>query len=89
MPADPTDDELVTVFSSRSHLATIEAEVIYALLDSAGIPAWLVRENVVQQPVGKVSIKVVSECAADALQLIESAPAASASDGGHPELENS
>ncbi len=88
MPEDPIDDELVTVFSSRSHLATVEAEVIYSLLASAGIPAWLVRENVVQQPVGKVSIKVTSEYEADALELIEYVPPASASDGP-PELENS
>ena len=72
MPEDYIDDELVTVFASRSHLATVEAQVIYSLLESAGVPSWLVRENVVQQPVGRVSIKVTSDCAADALQLIES-----------------
>ncbi len=88
MPEDPIDDELVTVFASRSHLATVEAQVIYALLDSAGIPAWLVRENVVQQPVGKVSIKVTSACETDALQLIEYARTASANDAP-PEPENS
>ncbi len=87
MPQEPIDDELVTVFSSRSHLATIEAQVIYSLLASAGIPAWLVRENVVQQPVGKVSIKVVSKYEAEALQLIEYAPPASASDNPS-DLEN-
>ncbi len=72
MSEDPIDDELVTVFASRSHLATVEAQVIYSLLESAGIPSWLVRENVVQQPVGRVSIKVTAGCGADALQLIES-----------------
>ena len=67
------DDELVTVFASRSHLATVEAEVIHALLESAGIRSWLVRENVVQQPVGMVLIKVPASLGADAQQVIADA----------------
>lgn len=73
MLEDPVDDKLITVFASRSHLATVEAQVIYGLLESAGIPSWMVRENVVQQPVGKVSIKVTSAYEKDALELIEAA----------------
>lgn len=88
MPEDPIDDKLVTVFSSRSHLAAVEAEVIYSLLASAGIRAWLVRENVVQQPVGKVSIKVTADNEDDALQLIRYAPEEAAEDIP-PELANS
>ena len=88
MPQVPSDDKLVTVFSSRSHLAAVEAEVIYALLASAGIRAWLVRENVVQQPVGKVSIKVTAENEQDALQLIRYAPETAVGDVP-PELANS
>lgn len=88
MPEDLIDDKLVTVFSSRSHLAAVEAEVIYSLLASAGIRAWLVRENVVQQPVGKVSIKVTADNEDDALQLIRYAPEEAAEDVP-PELANS
>ena len=88
MSGDPRDDKLVTVFASRSHLATVEAQLIYSLLDSAGIPAWIVRENVVQQPVGKVSIKVTDDCAEDALQLIAEAGNAEFAEDV-PELESS
>ncbi len=71
-----TDDErLETVFSSRSHLATLEAEVIQRLLESAGIPCWVARENVIQQPVGNVLLKVLESHAADARAVLREATA--------------
>lgn len=75
---DPSrnDEPLVTVFSSRSHLANIEAEVIQSLLESAGIPCWVARENVIQQPVGNVLLKVLESQADDAAALLREAAAA-------------
>ena len=76
-----TQDEFVTVFSSRRHDAEIEAETIHGLLESAGVEALIVRENVPTVPVGKVSVKVLSSDQEDAETLIASArdtgPAAS------------
>ena len=71
-----TDEPLVTVFASRSHLANIEAEVIQSLLESAGIPCWVARENVIQQPVGNVLLKVLESQADDAAALLREAAAA-------------
>lgn len=67
------DDELVTIFSSRSHLANVEAEVIQSLLKSAGIDCWLARENVIQQPVGNVLVKVLASQADEANALLRDA----------------
>ncbi len=67
------DEELVTVFSSRSHLANVEAEVIHSLLASAGIDCWLARENVIQQPVGNVLIKVLESQADEVRALLQDA----------------
>lgn len=67
------DEPLVTVFSSRTHLANLEAEVIRSLLSSAGISCWIARENVIQQPVGNVLIKVLDSQADDARALLEEA----------------
>ena len=66
----------MTVFSSRSHLATVEAEVIQSLLQSAGIRCWVARENVIQQPVGNVILKVLESDAQDARVLLDQAEAA-------------
>ena len=71
------EDSLVTVFSSRSHLANVEAEVIQSLLESAGIGCWLARENVIQQPVGNVLVKVLESNAEDAKALLRDAVAES------------
>ena len=71
-----TAEPLVTVFASRSHLANIEAEVIQSLLESAGIPCWVARENVIQQPVGNVLLKVLESQADDAAALLREAAAA-------------
>lgn len=72
------DDALVTIFSSRSHLANVEAEVIQSLLESAGISCWVARENVIQQPVGNVSLKVLESQADEAKALLEEAVSAGA-----------
>ena len=66
----PNDEPLVTIFTSRSHLATIEAEVVQSLLESAGISSWIARENVIQQPVGNVILKVLESQAEDAKALL-------------------
>ena len=66
-------DEFVTVFASRSHAAEVEAEAIHGLLESAGLPSLIVRENVPVVPVGKVSIKVLASDKEDAEKLIEAA----------------
>jgi hypothetical protein len=70
----------VTVFSSRTHLANVEAEVIQSLLQSAGILCWLARENVVQQPIGNVIVKVLESQAHEARALLQEAVAVSGSD---------
>ena len=67
------DDNLVTVFSSRTHLANVEAEVIQSLLESAGIDCWLARENVIQQPVGNVLVKVLESDLEDAKAVLQDA----------------
>ena len=67
------DEGLVTIFSSRSHLANVEAEVIHSLLASAGIDCWLARENVLQQPVGNVLVKVLESQADEARSLLQDA----------------
>ena len=66
-------DELVTVFSSRSHSAEIEAEAIHGLLESSGIESLIVRENVLEMPVGRVSVKVFSSYKEETEQLIQAA----------------
>lgn len=73
MGAQRTDDRMVTVFASRSHLANVEAEVIQSLLNSAGLRCWLARENVLQQPVGNVLVKVLESEAEEARALLHDA----------------
>ncbi len=67
------------MFSSRTHLANVEAEVIQSLLKSAGIRCWLARENVVQQPIGNVLVKVLESQASDARALLKEAETVSGS----------
>ncbi len=67
------DEPLVTVFSSRTHLANVEAEMIRSLLSSAGIGCWIARENVIQQPVGNVLVKVLESQAGDARAVLREA----------------
>lgn len=66
-------EELVTVFASRSHLASVEAEVIRSLLFSAGLRCWLARENVLKQPAGNVLVKVLASQASEARALLAEA----------------
>ena len=80
-----TDDEFVTVFASRSHSAELEAEAVHGLLESAGLQSLIVRENVPQFPVGKVSVKVLASDKEDAENLIRDArEAGREADGGEP-----
>ena len=80
MQPPSSDEALVTVFESRSHLANVEAEVIQSLLGSAGIDCWLARENVIQQPVGNVLVKVLASHAEDAKALLREAEQAAAAE---------
>lgn len=73
MPETHLDGPLVTVFSSRRHDAETEAEVIHGLLESAGIDAIIVRENVKELPTGKIWVKVVESAKEDAEQVIRDA----------------
>ena len=75
------EDKLVTVFASRSVSAEVEAETIHGLLESSGIGSLIVRENVVQAPVGLVSIKVLDAEEQEARAIIDSARDASESGG--------
>jgi hypothetical protein len=68
-------DEFVTVFTSRSHDAEIEAEAVHGLLESSGIESLIVRENVLEMPVGRVAVKVFSSYQGEAEGLIEAAQA--------------
>lgn len=78
---DHAQDKLVTVFASRTVSAEIEAETIYGLLESSGIGSLIVRENVVQAPVGLVSIKVLDSEEKEARAIIDSAIEAGESGG--------
>ncbi len=73
MPQEFSQDEFITVFASRKHDAEQEAESIHGLLDSAGLESLIVRENVPELPVGKVSVKVLESNADDAKRLIAEA----------------
>lgn len=73
MPQEHLDGPLVTVFSSRRHDAETEAEVIHGLLESAGIDAIIVRENVQELPTGKIWVKVVASAKDDADEVIRDA----------------
>lgn len=73
MPQEHLDGPLVTVFSSRRHDAETEAEVIHGLLESAGIDAIIVRENVQELPAGKIWVKVVASAKDDAESVIRDA----------------
>ena len=66
-------DEFVTVFASRSHDAEIEAEAVHGLLESSGVESLIVRENVLEMPVGRVSVKVFSSHKDEAERLIAAA----------------
>ena len=73
MPEEYSKEEFVTVFASRQHNAETEAESIRGLLESAGLESLIVRENVQELPIGKVSVKVLASNVEDAKQLIREA----------------
>jgi len=75
-----SDDEFVTIFSSRKHSAEIEAETINGLLESAGVRSMIVRDNVRELPVGKVSVRVFASEEEEARQIIEQARAVGSSE---------
>ena len=66
-------DRFVTVFSSRRHNAEVEAGAVHALLESAALRSLIVRENVREIPVGKVSVRVLASDAEEAKELIRNA----------------
>lgn len=73
MPEEYSKDEFVTVFTSRSISAEVEAGSIHGLLESAGLKSLIVRENVQELPTGRVSVKVLASDAEDARRLIQEA----------------
>lgn len=80
-----SNDEFVTVFASRSHMAGVEAELIHSMFEAAGLPSIIVRDNVVQYPVGKVAVRVLSsdqEAALDLLRQAESSENGESPDAG-------
>ena len=87
MPEEYSQDEFVTVFSSRHHDAEIEAETIHGLLESAGLQSLIVRENVPALPVGKVSVRVLASTAEEAEKLIRNAQDAGGTGSGEEPSE--
>ncbi len=75
-----SDDKFVTIFSSRKHSAEIGAETSNGLLESAGVRSMIVRDNVRELPVGKVSVRVFASEEEEARQIIEQARAAGSSE---------
>ncbi len=73
MSGEFSDDRFVTVFSSRQHNAEVEAETVHGLLGSADLKSLIVRENVPEIPVGKVSVRVLASDAEEAKELIRNA----------------
>lgn len=70
---DTSHIEMVNVFSSSNFDAESEADVVFALLESAGIQAQIVRQNVQELPAGLVEVKVPSDLEADARRVINAA----------------
>jgi hypothetical protein len=82
VPEEYSQEEFVTIFTSRQHNAETEAESIRGLLESAGLESLIVRENVQELPVGKISVKVLASNVEDAKQLIREAQR-----GADPEID--
>ena len=66
------DQAFVNVFASSNFDAESEAEVILGLLQSYGIDAMIVRQNVQELPTGVVEVRVLESKAAEAKALIDS-----------------
>ncbi len=75
-----SDDKFVIIFSSRKYSAEIEAETINGLLESAALRSMIVRDNVRELPVGKVSVRVFASEEEEARQIIEQARAVGSSE---------
>ncbi len=82
-----SEDEFVTIFSSREYSAEIEAETINALLESAGLRSMIVRHNVRELPVGAVSVRVFASEEEEAQQIIEQAQVAGDAAAGEDDSE--
>lgn len=67
---EESEELLVTVFRGSGLSAESEAQSIHGLLESSGIESLLVRENVVEIPVGLVEIKVLDSVADRAREII-------------------
>lgn len=67
---DESRESLVTVFRGSGLSAESEAQAIHGLLESSGIESLLVRENVVELPVGLVEIKVLASLVDRATEII-------------------
>ena len=71
--SDSRDLKLVNVFASSNFDAESEADVVFALLQSAGIEAQIRRQNVQEIPAGLIEVKVPAEFEADARRVINAA----------------
>jgi len=67
---EESEEALVTVFRGSGLSAESEAQSIHGLLESSGMESLLVRENVVEIPVGLVEIKVLASLADRATEII-------------------
>ena len=67
---EDSEELLVTVFRGSGVSAESEAQSIHGLLESSGIDSLLVRENVVELPVGSVELKVLDSLADRAREII-------------------
>ena len=65
------DENFESVFSSSNRDAESEAETIRGLLESSGIEAVIVRENVPELPTGLVEVRVLESEAGEARRVIE------------------
>lgn len=84
----PNDETLMNVFESAGVSAEIEAQQIHALLEASGIESVLVRENVVELPVGRVEVRVVASDAERAREIIREGESGGAEAADKAEAES-
>ena len=70
------DEPLVTVFEGNGYSAEMEAQSVRALLEADGIDSVVVRENVPEIPLGRVTVRVLASEAARAEELLRDAQTA-------------
>ena len=70
------DEPLVTVFEGNGYSAEMEAQSVRALLEADGIDSVVVRENVPEIPLGRVTVRVLASEAAQAEELLRDAQTA-------------